>query len=70
MAGLLYLRKNSSVHIKRNVSSLYYIELFFFLFDDVTELHNILKKKETEIPNDTRNNELCQEHSSLYENRK
>jgi len=48
-----------------------YLTLFcFFLFDNVTEFCNKPEKKETEMPNDTRNNELCQEHSSLYENRK
>jgi len=48
-----------------------YLPLFCFsLFDNVTEFRNKPKKKETEMPNDTRNNELCQEHSSLYGNRK
>jgi len=44
--------------------------ILFFLFDNVTEFRNKPEKKETEMPNDTRNNKLCQEHSSLYENRK
>lgn len=48
-----------------------YFTLFCFsLFDNVTEFRNKPEKKETEMPNDTKNNELCQEHSSLYENRK
>jgi len=65
------MNKNIIFHVKRNGVGIYiYFTLFCFsLFDNVTEFRNKPEKKETEMPNDTKNNELCQEHSSLYENR-
>lgn len=54
----------------RHISIIYTVLFCFSHSNNVTEFRNKPEKKETEIPNDTRNNELSQEHSSLYENRK